>query len=61
LDEERVFSGTSQLNLDVKGRLAVPAKYREALVERCAGHLVITAHVDPCLLIYPRPEWDLIL
>lgn len=55
-----VFRGISQLNLDVKGRLAVPARHREALVERCTGHLVITADADRCLLIYPLPDWELI-
>jgi MraZ protein len=53
-----VFSGTSQINLDDKGRLAIPVKYREALQERCGGRLTITAHVDPCLLIYPLPDWE---
>jgi MraZ protein len=55
-----VFRGISQLNLDVKGRLAVPARHRDALVERCAGHLVVTADADRCLLIYPLPDWELI-
>jgi len=55
-----VFRGTSLLNLDVKGRLAVPAKHRDALLERCGGHLVITADADRCLLIYPLPDWELI-
>ena len=55
-----MFRGISQLNLDVKGRLAVPARHRDALLERCAGHLVITADADRCLLIYPLPDWELI-
>jgi MraZ protein len=55
-----VFRGISQLNLDVKGRLAVPARHRDALQERCAGHLVITADADRCLLVYPLPDWELI-
>jgi MraZ protein len=55
-----VFRGISQLNLDVKGRLAVPARHRDALLERCAGHLVITADADRCLLVYPLPDWELI-
>ncbi|MCW5605521.1 MAG: division/cell wall cluster transcriptional repressor MraZ [Burkholderiales bacterium] len=50
----------AQLNLDSKGRLAVPARYRDALFERCAGHLVITGDADRCLLIYPLPDWELI-
>ena len=55
-----MFRGTSHLNLDVKGRLAVPARHRDALLERCGGHLVITADSDHCLLIYPLPDWELI-
>lgn len=55
-----MFRGISQLNLDVKGRLAVPARHRDALLERCAGHLVITADADHCLLVYPLPDWELI-
>ena len=55
-----MFRGISQLNLDVKGRLAVPARHRDALLERCAGHLVITADADKCLLVYPLPDWELI-
>jgi MraZ protein len=53
-----VFRGVAHLNLDSKGRLAVPSRYREALLVRCAGRLVITADVDKCLLIYPQPEWE---
>lgn len=55
-----VFRGVAQLNLDSKGRLAVPARHRDALLERCAGHLVITADADHCLLVYPLPDWELI-
>jgi MraZ protein len=53
-----VFRGVAQLSLDSKGRLAVPARYREALLVRCAGRLVITADHDKCLLIYPQPDWE---
>ena len=55
-----MFRGFSQLNLDVKGRLAIPAKHRDALLERCGGHLTITADPSGCLLIYPLPDWELI-
>lgn len=55
-----MFSGDSYLALDDKGRLAVPARYRDGLRESCAAQLVIT--VDPgsrerCLLLYPQNEW----
>jgi MraZ protein len=53
-----VFRGVAQLNLDSKGRLAVPSRYREALFVRCAGRLVITADHDKCLLVYPQPDWE---
>ncbi|MDH3439001.1 MAG: division/cell wall cluster transcriptional repressor MraZ [Betaproteobacteria bacterium] len=55
-----MFRGIAQLNLDNKGRLAVPARHREVLLERCGGHVVITADADRCLLVYPLPDWELI-
>ena len=55
-----MFRGIAQLNLDSKGRLAVPARHRDLLLERCSGHLVVTADADRCLLIYPLPDWELI-
>ena len=53
-----MFRGVAQLNLDSKGRLAVPARFRDALTARCSGHLVVTADSDHCLLIYPLPDWE---
>lgn len=53
-----MFRGVAQLNLDSKGRLAVPARYRDSLLARCNGHLVLTADSDRCLLIYPLPDWE---
>ena len=53
-----MFRGVAQLSLDSKGRLAVPSRFREALLVRCAGRLVITADFDKCLLIYPLPDWE---
>lgn len=38
----------------------MPARHRDALNERCGGHLVITADADRCLLIYPLPDWEVI-
>ena len=53
-----MFRGATSLNLDVKGRLAVPSRHREALLTQCAGHLVLTAHPHRCLLLYPQPAWE---
>lgn len=53
-----MFQGAAQLNLDSKGRIAIPARHRDALLERCEGKLVLTADADGCLLVYPQPEWQ---
>lgn len=53
-----MFRGVSTLTLDSKGRLAIPTKYRERLVEHCDGQMVLTVDRDHCLLLYPLPEWE---
>jgi MraZ protein len=53
-----MFRGVSQLSLDAKGRIAVPARYRELLSTNCEGRMVVTVDRDGCLLLYPAPEWE---
>jgi len=53
-----MFQGAAQLNLDSKGRLAIPARHRDMLLAQCEGQLVLTADADGCLLLYPQPEWQ---
>ncbi|MCC7079966.1 MAG: division/cell wall cluster transcriptional repressor MraZ [Burkholderiales bacterium] len=53
-----MFQGASELNLDAKGRLVVPAEHRELLLAQAEGRLVATAHPHRCLLLYPRPAWE---
>ena len=53
-----VFQGASALNLDVKGRMSVPAKHRDALLLQGDGRVTLTKHPDGCLLVFPRPEWE---
>lgn len=56
-----MFRGVNSLNLDTKGRMAMPTRYRQRLMENGNGQLVITVDSsDPCLLLYPLPEWELI-
>ena len=39
----------------------MPSRYRDELVVRCGGQLIVTIDaVDPCLCVYPLPEWELI-
>lgn len=52
-----MFSGSHQLTIDDKGRLAIPARYRQELDSACASQLVITRGPNPCLEIYPAPEF----
>lgn len=53
-----MFQGATALSLDAKGRMAVPAKHRDALVTLGNGRLVLTAHPHRCLLLYPEPAWQ---
>ena len=55
-----MFQGPSSLSLDVKGRLSVPTRHRDALgkEEHGKGALTITRHPHGCLMIFPRPEWE---
>ncbi len=56
-----MFRGVTALNLDGKGRLAMPTRYRDLLRERSEGQLVVTIDIhERCLAIYPVPEWELI-
>lgn len=48
-----MFLGRYEHNLDAKGRIAVPARFREPLVEG----LVLTRGIDRCLALYPMAAW----
>ena len=52
-----MFQGATALSLDAKGRLAIPTKHREALASG-DGMIVLTAHPDRCLLLYPRATFE---
>ena len=56
-----MFKGVHHLAVDEKGRLAIPARYRLALGEQCDSQLVITVGPNPCLEIYPLPEFERIV
>ena len=54
-----MFRSHHQISLDAKGRLVIPARYRDLLKEHCNGQLVITIDIqDACLRIYPLPVWE---
>lgn len=57
-----MFQGSHNINMDAKGRLAIPAKHRDMLAAMCDSRIVMTAHTqDRCVLIYPETEWNEIL
>ena len=54
-----MFRGINPINLDAKGRMAIPSRYREPLSVHCAGELVVTIDTESrCLLLYPIHEWE---
>ncbi|SQK76696.1 cell division protein MraZ [Tatumella ptyseos] len=56
-----MFRGATQVNLDGKGRIAVPTRYREILIGESQGQMVCTIDLhQPCLLLYTLPEWEVI-
>lgn len=38
--------------------MVLPTRYRDRVVERCDGRLVVTIDRDQCLLLYPLPDWE---
>lgn len=44
--------------MDAKGRVAIPAKHRDVLLNQFGGDLVLTLHKDACLMLYPRIVWE---
>jgi MraZ protein len=48
-----MFLGRYAHSLDTKGRLAVPARFRDAL----RGGVVLTRGIDRCLALYPMAAW----
>lgn len=55
-----MFRGVNALNMDAKGRIAMPAKYRDRLGDYCNDQLIVTVDRDRCLLVYPLPDWEAI-
>ncbi|WP_322996605.1 division/cell wall cluster transcriptional repressor MraZ [Castellaniella sp.] len=53
-----MFQGSNALTLDAKGRMSIPARYRDALLADERGGLTLTQHPDGCLLLYPRSIWE---
>jgi MraZ protein len=57
-----MFYGSHSINMDAKGRIAIPTRVRELLQDACDGRIVVTAHTENrCLHVFPEPQWEEIL
>lgn len=52
------FSGEYEATVDAKGRMILPAKVKARLPEGFAQEIFLLRSTDPCLMIYPIPEWE---
>ena len=53
-----MFGGVHELSIDSKGRLAIPAMFRELLLRHYTPSVVATPDARHCLLVYLEPEWE---
>ncbi len=54
-----MFRGINAVNIDVKGRIAIPMRYRQCLCDEFDGQLVLTIDTEQrCLLMYPFSVWE---
>jgi MraZ protein len=54
-----VFRGINGVNIDAKGRIVMPTRYRERLQLDSNSAVVLTIDTEErCLLLYPLPEWE---
>jgi len=55
-----MFRGASELSMDAKGRVAIPARYREEILTRSGGNLVLTVNNmrERCLWLFTLDEWE---
>ena len=54
-----MFRGVNGINIDAKGRIVMPTRYRERLQEHNRGCVVLTIDTEErCLLLYPLAAWE---
>jgi MraZ protein len=59
VEESGMFYGEYEHSLDRKGRLILPAKFRDTLKENYIERLYVTRGLDKCLFIFTEEEWKL--
>ncbi len=54
-----MFRGATSVNMDSKGRITIPTRYRDLLYADAEGNVVCTIDLhQPCLLLYPLSDWE---
>ena len=53
-----MYQGASAMSMDAKGGVSIPARHRDALAIQCDGRITLTRHPHGCLLLFPRPVWE---
>lgn len=53
-----MFTGSHLLTIDDKGRLAIPARFRQRLTEKFGPQIFITRSYQPCIEIYPAATFN---
>jgi MraZ protein len=53
-----LYQGETPLVFDDKGRVTIPKEIRDDLAQSCAGMLTVVRNPDGCLMLYPRPDWE---
>lgn len=56
-----MFQGRFVHNIDTKGRVSIPVKFREIIAERYENKLILTNDFDKCIVAYPPDEWEMII
>jgi MraZ protein len=56
-----MFRGRYEHTIDNKGRVSLPARFREIVSSRYSeDRLIVTSFIEPCLIAYPVAEWQLV-
>jgi MraZ protein len=54
-----MFRGVNGVNIDIKGRMVMPTRYRDRLQQDSRGCVVLTIDTEErCLLMYPISAWE---
>ena len=54
-----MFRGVNGINIDAKGRIVMPTRYRDRLLQESRGCVVLTIDTEEqCLLLYPIAAWE---